>query len=344
MAKGKRLNTFFVQRSRPFLIVVTLLLVLLVWILDLITGPELSVSIFYLVAVGFAAWYLGQWPGAFAALASTAAWFSSDLTAGPPYNQLFVLSWNSIARFLGFLLVNYMTATLKVTRQRQEEMTSFIVHDLRSPLASMLISYQLLEEADEDDERERRMALDFGLKSAYHMQSLIDSLLDLERLGAGQMPVHRHAVPIRNLLDQSLEQVTLIAGHQQIDLQVEGPAHQARISVDPELTVRVLVNLLTNAINFSPSESTIVMEVRTFDPDCYLFRISDQGPGIPREWRQEAFRKFGQVHARKSGAPVGSGLGLTFCKMAVEAQGGDIWIEEGARGGTDVCLTLPRAE
>jgi signal transduction histidine kinase len=332
------------RQSRPFLFALAILLVLIVWFVDLISGPQLSVSIFYLAPIGFAAWYLGPWHGAFISLISAAAWLASDLSDTPGYTQLFIPYWNGTVRLVGFFLLSYLTTTIKVTRQRQEEMTSFIVHDLRSPLASMLISYQLLEEADAAEgqvSRDRQMALDFGLKSAYHMQSLIDSLLDLDRLEAGQMPVQRHTMPIHELIDQALEQVTLIAGQHQISLKVDDTTNRARVSIDPELTVRVLVNLLTNAINFSPSDSTIVMDVRPEEPDCYLFRISDQGPGIPREWRQEAFRKFGQVHARKSGIPVGSGLGLTFCKMAVEAQGGDIWIEEGERGGTDVCLTLP---
>jgi signal transduction histidine kinase len=103
----------------------------------------------------------------------------------------------------------------------------------------------------------------------------------------------------------------------------------------------MLVNLLSNAIKFSPKESIVRVDSKTVDPNQVQIRISDQGEGIPPEWADKIFDKFSQIEGRKRNLRVGSGLGLTFCRLAVEAQGGTIQVDQHVAQGTTILVTLP---
>jgi two-component system sensor histidine kinase VicK len=103
---------------------------------------------------------------------------------------------------------------------------------------------------------------------------------------------------------------------------------------------RVLVNLLSNALKYTPSGKTITVSAKVTDEGVH-FAVTDEGPGIPKEYLHRIFDRFVQVEARKAGAPVGTGLGLTFCKLAVEAHGGRIWLESEVGKGTTVHFLLP---
>ena len=114
-------------------------------------------------------------------------------------------------------------------------------------------------------------------------------------------------------------------------------------SADPDLVERVLVNLMSNAIKFTPQNGHILLAAEQRPDNQVLIRIQDDGPGIPVELEKQVFSRFGQVGG-KNGNNVGSGLGLTFCKLALEAQNGRIWLEPSEDGGTHIHLTLPGGE
>jgi signal transduction histidine kinase len=125
------------------------------------------------------------------------------------------------------------------------------------------------------------------------------------------------------------------------DLNRQSNTDVKQIYADPDVTTRVLVNLLSNAIKFSRPHSSVIICIEASDANMLAFRITDQGPGIPNEWVDRVFDKFTQVDARKTGGAIGSGLGLTFCRLAVQAQGGQIWLESEVGKGTIVTFTLP---
>ena len=103
----------------------------------------------------------------------------------------------------------------------------------------------------------------------------------------------------------------------------------------------MLINLLGNAIEFSPKNGTITVTAAP-NGQMLVIRICDEGPGIPLEWEKHVFRKFEQLTARQAGAATGTGLGLAFCKLAVEAQNGAIWLENSTHErGTIICFSLP---
>jgi len=167
--------------------------------------------------------------------------------------------------------------------------------------------------------------------------------LDLSKLESGRMPVRVEDFDVRDLVKQSLEHVEQWAKQKKLGLVAQFDTQVEAIQADPDLTSRVLVNLLDNAIKFSPPESTITVRVAAVQDGILAFSVIDQGPGIPEEWQDRIFDKFISVEARTRGVAIGSGLGLHFCRQAVKAQGGQIWLETGQAGSTTFHFTLPTA-
>jgi signal transduction histidine kinase len=130
-------------------------------------------------------------------------------------------------------------------------------------------------------------------------------------------------------------QLELWARGSQVELVAD--VHVKTIECDPILTTRVIVNLLSNALKFSPPRTQIHVSVGHGPHGTARFSVTDQGPGIPAEYLQSIFEPFGQVKGTKGG----TGLGLAFCRLAVNVQGGRIWAESHVGKGTSMRFTLP---
>ena len=111
-------------------------------------------------------------------------------------------------------------------------------------------------------------------------------------------------------------------------------------TADDDKLRRILVNLLGNALKFTPRGGTITLEAKP-DGECLRFGVRDTGEGIPKEAFERIFEKFGQVETRKSGRKMSTGLGLTFCRLATEAHGGSIWVESEVGVGSTFYFTIP---
>jgi signal transduction histidine kinase len=170
------------------------------------------------------------------------------------------------------------------------------------------------------------------------MQRLISSLLDINRLEAGQPVVRKNGVDLVNLIDGAVEIVTPLITSKEITLERLVPAAIAPVEVDIDMIRRVLINLLENAIKFSPLRSQIVVGVKSADGGVIVF-VEDQGLGIPEEARERIFEKY--VRLEVDGKSRGLGLGLSFCKLAVQAHGGTIWVESGTSAGARFVFSLP---
>jgi signal transduction histidine kinase len=315
-------------------------IVLLVGVLDYITGRELAFSIFYLIPVSLAAWRSGRRVAIAAALASGLSWFWCDAHF-QHYSQPFFLYWNAGVRLGIFLVVAFAVSALRSAIQRQQELTEFVVHDLRSPVTNVSAALQLLEETSDEDVRPQLVTM--ASRSCRRLMRLVDSLTDLGRLESGKMPLHVQMVGVSTLVEEACNDVALWAEMEQVALVQEIAPGLGPVRADPDLARRVLENLLGNALKFSPAGSVVRVRAGPYGPNAIIFRVTDQGPGIPQEWASRAFDKYAQVLARKAGAPVGSGLGLTFCRMAIVGQEGQIWIEQRDEPGTTIAFTLPLA-
>ena len=332
------------SQSRSSLVALSLALTVLVGGMDYLTGRELAFSIFYVLPISLAAWFVGRRAGIVMSILGASLWLMADLLAEHVYSYPAIPYWNATVRLGFFLIVTYALAALRSSRARQEELGQFIVHDLRSPLSGVMIGLQTLQDiGGETMDPIQEDVVKTCLASCDRMSTLISSLLDLSRLESGQMLLHLSDIGVRELVDSSLSQVTAWAARNRATLTFHPNTDIQTVYADQELTERVLVNLLSNAIKFSPPESAVTVSVAPNDADMVAFGVTDQGPGIPKEWVNRVFDKFAQVDADGEGKSIGAGLGLTFCRLAVEAQGGRIWLESEVGKGTTVTFTLPKS-
>ena len=325
--------------SRVSLISICVLLILLVTLLDYFSGPDISTSIFYLVPISIATWFVNRRFGLALAFISATLWFITDFFSHEDLAGQ-VSFWNAVVRLGFFLIVVTSLAALRRSRQRQEDLMSFVVHDLRAPLGNMLTALDMLqtrEVAPEPDNTWDEL-IKLGQASGKRMLILVNSLLDLSRLESGKLEVQREEVALGELFAESVAQVILTAEYKQVVIKSEIDPRVTAVSADPALTQRIIVNLLNNAIKFSPINGEIALRAMLSPANEVVLSVQDDGPGIPAEWQRRVFAKFGQVSGGKTG---GSGLGLTFCKLAVEAQDGRIWLESEKGQGTILSFSLP---
>lgn len=218
-----------------------------------------------------------------------------------------------------------------------------VVHDLRAPLANVTLALDGLVWRDPGDGPALQM-LEIARASCQRMMLLIDSLLDAAALEAGRLSLRPSAVAVDELITTAKEQVSLTASRNRQEIALRCRAEGLSVRADREVTARVLVNLLGNAIKFSPPGSRILIDAAAEGDGEVSVVVENPGPGIPAPWVARVFDKFSQIEARKAGAAVGSGLGLTFCRLAIEAQGGRIRVESEVDQSTRVTFTLPRTD
>ncbi len=334
----------FLQRlSRLTLWTASLLLILLIGTLDFATGSEISFSIFYLVPVALAAWVLGGRGGVIIAIFSTLVWLGAEMALGTTYSSPAIPYWNALVRLSFFLIVAFTLAALHDTKTRQEDLSHFVVHDLRSPISNIQTAMTLLLDTCSDImPDEARNLVEISIASSNRMLTLINSLLDLAKLESGKMTIEQLVMPVRQFIDPAVQQVRAMARRGDVQISVAA-ADELVAYADPDVTIRILVNLLSNAIKHSPMNTMVTVSAAVADPDRIAIRVMDQGGGIPAEWRDKVFERFSQVDAHRAGIATGSGLGLTFCRLAVESQGGRVWIEGEPSQGTTAVFTLPRS-
>jgi NtrC-family two-component system sensor histidine kinase KinB len=248
----------------------------------------------------------------------------------------------------GWLLVfRDMTEEIELARLR-EDLTHMLVHDLRSPLTVLNGSLEMIENAltDEAAAEKTGFLLDMAHKSSDRMLRLVNELLDISKLESGQLTVHPEPVDMETLLRDIATRLAPPATAAHITIEISADPDLPPLNVDPEFIGRVLNNLLDNAIKFTPDDGHVHLWAR-LDPESVpttmLVGVSDTGPGIPPEEHPRLFEKFQQVSS-VTGRRVGTGLGLPFCKLAIEAHGGQIWVESEVGKGSTFVMRLPVAE
>lgn len=337
-----RLLRFLETQTRVPLFTISIVLMLAIASGDLITGSELAFSIFYLIPIAIIAWCVGKKWGLIMAVIGAVLWFIVDRLSGHVYTSEVISYWNALVRLAFFVTVTVALDAIRQGQLRQEELSHFIVHDLRSPLSNVMIGLETLQEINAEIEDPMQLELITTCRlSGQRMLTLINALLDLARLERGQMPLQIEPVPAISLVETALVEVSAWAGQKKLMLRPQFPLDAPQVQADATVIVRVLVNLLSNAIKFSQPAATITVRVTPFEKGQVAFSVVDEGAGIPKEWAAKVFDKFVQVDAQKTGQPLGSGLGLAFCQQAIEAHRGRIWVEPGITKGTTITFTLP---
>jgi signal transduction histidine kinase len=227
---------------------------------------------------------------------------------------------------------------LQEMERLKDDLIQMIVHDMRSPLTVILGNIELAQTAVERGKAGAGTSLEAALQGAESLMGMIDSLLDISRLEEGKMPIQRLACDLHDLADMSLAALRPLAGKKNISLSLSGAPTQ--ITADPALVRRVFDNLLGNAVKFTPPGGTIRLSVAAAGLSVRA-EVRDSAPVIPEEFHERIFEKFGQVETAGHDRNHATGLGLTFCKLAVEAHGGKIGVESDPGRGNIFWFTLP---
>ena len=233
-----------------------------------------------------------------------------------------------------------------VTQRREvdrmkNEFLSVVSHELRTPLTSIRGSLGLLAGGRLGQLPERAASLvDVAVQNSERLTRLINDLLDIERMESGVAPMQLSALDARGLLEAAADQIEGMATS--LRVRVEIGRAEGRVLADEDRIIQTLMNLVGNALKFSEPGSCVQLDARR-DGAEVLFRVIDEGRGIPADKLDTIFDRFEQVDSSDSRQKGGTGLGLTISRGIVERQGGRIWVESELGVGTRVHFTLPAA-
>jgi signal transduction histidine kinase len=230
-------------------------------------------------------------------------------------------------------------ARLRELETLRDNLTNMIVHDMRSPLNVMNMSYEIIATTPKNLSPTQKALMAAGRDACQKLIEMVTSLLDVSRMEAGKMPLNLVLCDIREIARAAVDSVAVLAREDALTLRVTG--NSAGGVVDRDITHRIFVNLLGNAIKFSPKGGTIGIEISSAG-ETVRVAVTDQGPGIPPEYHRRIFEKFGQVESREENKKYSTGLGLAFCKLAVEAHGGEIGVASQAGRGSTFTFSIPK--
>ena len=228
---------------------------------------------------------------------------------------------------------------LRETETQRDGLVQMIVHDMRSPMFAILGNLEMAEM--EPLPKGATACIDSALSATGMLMEMISTLLDVSKMEAGKMTLDFSAVDISDLAGETIRMLEPLRG--QRSLTIASPEKMEIFAGDTNLIRRVLQNLISNALKFTDKDKgiiTVFIEIATKDKT--RVSVVDNGNGIPLEYREKVFNKFCQVAAHKQSRGYSTGLGLTFCKLAVEAHGGKIGLESEMGKGSTFWFELPR--
>jgi two-component system sensor histidine kinase KdpD len=219
----------------------------------------------------------------------------------------------------------------------RSSLLSSVSHDLRTPLGVITgATSTLLQDEAKLEPAVRRDLLETAHEEAEHLNRLVRNLLDMTRLASGPIRPKKEWHPLDEIVGVALHRLESRLGGRTVNVKL--PADLPPILLDDVLIEQVFINLLENAIKYTPRQSSIEI-VATTRPGAVEIEVADRGPGVPVAERDQVFAKFYRL--QHDGSEGGSGLGLAICRGFVEAHGGRVWVEDREGGGARFRFTLP---
>jgi signal transduction histidine kinase len=216
----------------------------------------------------------------------------------------------------------------------RDDLVHMVVHDMRSPLSSLIMNLGLLKMQVSGDLVE---TVNDVVLAARNLNGMANTLLDLSRLEEGKMPLNKASCDLVALTRQAKDAVAAMDLSRAIEVE-EGDV--SSVACDGELVRRVLENLISNGIKHTPTGGKLRIVIRT-NSGTVRVAVHDEGPGVPLAARQRIFEKFGAITTRREQSYHSVGLGLAFCKLAIEAHGGSIGVEAAVPRGSVFWFELP---
>ncbi|MBP1772437.1 MAG: two-component hybrid sensor and regulator [Holophagaceae bacterium] len=257
-----------------------------------------------------------------------------------------VMSGELIVRIRSLMRLKRLQAEVQAERdnlldlqQQREQLFQFIVHDLKNPLSAIQVGLELL-----DGDEEGRPGSGHHLRrlrdTAQTMGRMIEDILDIGRAEQVGLDLRRTWIPLDTWLPRLVREVESQAQSRGHVLTWACPAG-LELEADPAFLRRLLLNLVDNALKYSPAGSQTRIEARA-QPGGVRLEVQDQGEGIPESMREQIFGKFVRLDEDGPDTRTGSGLGLAFCQLVAEAHGGRIWVEGNAPRGSVFVLEIPK--
>jgi PAS domain S-box-containing protein len=218
------------------------------------------------------------------------------------------------------------------------DLTSMIFHDLRSPLGNIISSLEVLQASFDEEDETIQSVLSIASRSIRRASRLVESLLDLDRFEAEKAVLNKSDVSIGAIIAEAVEEVHPTAEARGQFLRISLSPQLPAVSMDADMIRRVLINLLENAVKYTRTGDHIDVSARMEEGHLEV-GVRDNGPGISSEDRERIFDKFFRLSGESR--PKGLGLGLAFCRLAVEAHGGKIWVDSEEGKGSTFTFTLP---
>lgn len=230
-------------------------------------------------------------------------------------------------------------AELVETQRLKDDLSAFLVHDLKNPLTAILTTCELLAEGGLEDDHVRE-DVDTIRGAADRLHRMVMNLLDLQVAEDGRLELDRNVASVADMLEEVLVVSAPRVRQRRQSVEIGAPAGLT-VWADRSLLSRMLLNLVDNCVKYGPEGGTIWIEARAAESGNTVIEVRDEGPGVPPELRELIFEKYAQVE-RDEGrrASDSRGLGLRFCKVAVEAHGGRIWVEDAEPDGARFCIAL----
>ncbi|MCC7207085.1 MAG: GAF domain-containing protein [Anaerolineae bacterium] len=240
----------------------------------------------------------------------------------------------------GELTILYDETDRASLESSREETITMLVHDLRSPLASVASGVELARQVllETSDPAVAAHSLEVAQRGLQRVLEIADSLLDITRLEAGKLPLNRAPVDAPSLLQDAVAMLAEQAHAANVSLRANWEDGLPVIQGDAALLGRALNNLLDNALKFAPSGSIVEVSARREGGAGIRLSVIDSGPGIPEAYRNVIFEKYSQVPGIR-GRRRGTGLGLALCRLVAEAHGGRAWVEPRPGGGSIFSFT-----
>lgn len=223
----------------------------------------------------------------------------------------------------------------------RDDLTGMIVHDLRTPLTSLLSGLQALRFVGGRAPAEQEI-LDNAIGGGETLLGMVNDLLDISKWESGSLTLDRQPFQPAAVIEYALAQTAPLARRNGLRVARNIPPGLPPVEADRDMLRRSLVNLLGNAVKFTPPGGIVTVSA-SYEPaeGAVVFAVGDTGEGIPAHQVRRIFDKFGQVESRKAGRRMSTGLGLTFCKLVAEAHGGRIWVESKLGKGSRFLFTIP---
>ncbi len=319
----------------------SLALVVMIWLLDILTPPDLAFSVFYLIPIAVTAWLVGLRVGVVTAILCALLWAAAEVI-GKPAVPFWMHLWNGVTRGAIFVALGVLTTMLvkereklRATDRQREEALSFVAHELRSSVGNIESGVPSLLAAESLDAAQRKTLISVR-RQAHSLKRFAEDVLAVGRFEQGKIELQRQHLDLAELVAQAARDAS-----DPDRIQLVLPTEPVPVDADPDRLRLAVEHLLGNALRYSPEGSGVFVRVSAMDGRARV-DVRDDGIGLSENDRAMLFRKYGRVRNTRTAHVLGVGLGLYVTRLLVEAHGGGVTVKSVGPGlGSTFTIALP---